>query len=40
MYVSWTDIASAAAAVFTGLVGLFLLFLKTVKWYRKKNKVQ
>lgn len=40
MYVSWTDILSAAAAVLTGFIGLFLLLLKAVKWYRKKKKVQ
>ena len=40
MYVSWTDILSAVAAIFTGIVGLFLLFLKALKWYRNKNKVQ
>lgn len=40
MYVSWTDILAAAAAIFTGVVGLFLLFLKVLKWRRNKKKDQ
>lgn len=40
MYVSLSDIIAAVVTVIVGFIGIFLLIIKLINWYRRKDRVE
>jgi hypothetical protein len=40
MYISLTDILATVATLIVGVLGLFLLIIKLINWYRHKDDLR
>jgi ABC-type phosphate transport system permease subunit len=40
MYISITDILAAVATLIVGVIGVFLLAIKLINWYRHKDDIR